>query len=50
MHFLAQHGIITRAAKKSVIDGIASVQKRLMVDPLTKRPKFLIFNTLQGVY
>lgn len=47
--FLAQHGIITRAAKKSVIDGISSVQKRLMVDPLTKRPKFLIFNTLQGL-
>jgi len=47
--FLANRGIITRPAKKSVTDGINAVRERLVVDSTLGRPKLLIFNTCDGL-
>jgi hypothetical protein len=48
--FLAKHDIVTRAAKKSVLDGINAVRQRLSeISPKTHKPKLLIFNNLDAL-
>lgn len=48
--FLAKHDIITRAAKKSVLDGINAVRQRLAaISPQTKKPKLIIFSNCEAL-
>lgn len=41
--FLANRGIITQPARKSVLDGINAVRQRLLVSPKTGKPRLLFF-------
>lgn len=45
--FLAQEGIVTRAAKKSVLDGITAIQNRLQIVPRTQKPRIMIMDCCQ---
>lgn len=47
--FLRRRGIITRPAKKSVLDGIMAINHRLRVNAKTGRPRLFIFDTCPGL-
>ena len=47
--FLFKHGITTRAAKKSVLDGISSVNQRLSTSIKTGKPRLLVFKNCNSL-
>ncbi|MFA7086699.1 MAG: phage terminase large subunit [Aliarcobacter sp.] len=47
--FLHREGVVTRPAKKSVLDGITAINQRLRVNAKTGMPRLVVFNTCKAL-